>query len=273
VAAASRSLAGAAAALPAAARWPSLFLIGAPVSGSETVASCLAQHPQAFVPRVAEPHLFSGIERSNRMPAVVSGEPEYLDLYAAANGATWLVDASSSYLWAPDSANRIAKSSPHARIVLCLRDPIDRAWAHWQREAAAGRERRGFLRSVRDEMARPGELGRDSVYITASRYAVGVERYLALFGPDRVHVVFHEMLVADPRGTMRDLFTWLGIEEAMAALLRLDLDMDRPDPGPALEPVIRALLADYYLPDVARLTQLLGVVPPWTVQALERLPE
>jgi hypothetical protein len=253
-------------------RWPNLFLVGAPLAGSESLCHALAQHPQVWVPRVSEPHFFAGIRPAGRMDRPhewVSDQQQYLALFAADRAVAHRVDASTSYLWSAQAPGRIHAAVPDARVVLCLRDPIERAIAHWQREQARGVERRGFLRSVRDEMAGGGEPRRGSVYLTASRYADGVERFLGLFGRDRVELVFYEMLVADPLGTVRDLFRWLGIEEAVAALLKPQPEQDRHASLADLDPVIRRLLAEFYAPDVARLSGLLGVIPPWSVQALE----
>jgi hypothetical protein len=77
------------------------------------------------------------------------------------------------------------------------------------------------------------------------------------------------MLAADPLGTVHDLFGWLGVEAAVAALLKLEPIRSDRGAQPALDPVIRRLLTEYYAADVARLSELLGVIPPWSVQALE----
>ncbi len=193
-------------------------------------------------------------------------------------------EASTSYLTAPDAPDRIAAVAPDARIAILLRDPVERAWAHHRSDRAAGDERRGFLRAIRDELQRPARWGVEPVYLGAGHYADGLGRYLDRFGPDRVWVRFTEWVDPSPTRAARDLLEWLGRDpgpltdppaaSAVPTPARrrgswLDALRGRSSAYPALEPTmdetIRRLLEDAFAPDVARVRDLLGVIPPWSV--------
>jgi hypothetical protein len=273
-------------------RWPDLYVVGAANAGTTSLWWYLDQHPDVFMSAVKEPHFFARIRPSARLArfsSVVREESAYHALFAGVGGARVMGEASTSSLWAPEAAGRIHEVAPGARIVILLRDPVERAWAHHRADAAEGFERRGFLRSVRDEMARPGTWGVDSVYVTAGFYAEAVARYLGLFGRDQVQVLFFETFIVDPRGSMRDLFAWLDVEPAVADTLKLEPGPvhKRPRQGvsrrireaferrlrvrqlgsatdePVMDGTVRGLLRNLYAPDVERLAELLGIVPPW----------
>jgi hypothetical protein len=271
--------------MTAPARWPDLFIAGAAAAGTREVARRLAAHPDVFLATPEEPHFFSAIQPAGRLAAsmpVVRAEADYLRLFAGAGDARVVAEASTSYLWSPEAPARIHAVAPDARILLLLRDPIERAWSHHAAASAGGLERRGFLRVVRDETDRAGVWGQGTVYLGAGRYADGVERILRLFGPDRVAVHFWETFSVDPRGTTRDLFTWLDLDPARAVETPPSLPPTpagplrrwaralagarmRPTDPPSMDPTIRRLLEHLYAPDVTRLSELLGIIPPWSV--------
>lgn len=233
---------------------------------------------------------------------VVSRQADYLALFASAGGANVVGESSTSYLWSPGAAARIHEVAPDAHVVILLRDPVERAWSHYWNDVAEGFERRGFLRAVRDEMIRPGVWGVDSVYLSAGFYADAVARYFELFGRERVHVSFFETFIADPRATIRDLFAWLGVDPGVADRVELEpqnafkrprnevtrrvlesIELRRrvrmvvpqrfhpvlrdllvtPGQRPVMDDTVRALLRDLYASDVDRLSDLLGIIPPW----------
>lgn len=273
--------------------WPDLFLAGAAVAGIADLRSRLLRHPDVFLATPDEPHFFSGIRPSRRfaraMP-VVADESAYLALFAGDEAVAARVrgEASTSYLWSADAPDRIAAAVPEARIVLLLRDPIERAWAHHRQDLADRSERRGFLRAVRDELRRPGTWGHDQVYLGAGFYADGLDRFLDRFGRGRVWVDFHETFRADPDALTRELLTWLGLDPDHLASAPRPSAATRPAPRPAtaagrwldalrgrsstvppdepvMDEVIRRMLEDVYAADVARVTERLGVIPPWTL--------
>jgi len=276
----------------AGARWPDLFLVGAAHAGTSLLRGHLCRHPALFMAEPEEPHFFSDVRparRFERAMPVVHDEATYLALFAAARPDQLLGEASTSYLWSPDAPGRIAAATPGACIVILLRDPIARAWAHHRHDAAEGLERRGFLRAIRDELSRPARWGVEPVYLGAGFYADALDRYLAAFGPGRVLVRFAESVVADPRPAARELLTWLGLDPEglpdgpppaptppapasktvrglLAGLRRRDQTVVAPpDARSVMDDTIRRLLEEVYASDVARVSERLGVIPPWSI--------
>lgn len=268
-------------------RWPDLLLVGAAHAGTSALRSALGRHPDIRFAEPEQPHFFSGVQPSRRFARhipVVADERAYRALFADVPPDAVAAEASTSYLWSAEAPERIRSANPAARIVILLRDPVERAWAHHRADQVVDAERRGFLRAIRDELSRPGRWGHDQVYLGAGFYADALERYLGLFGRERVWVGFHELLGADARSAARDVVTWLGRDAdrlltpppALADTARrpgrgswLAALRGRSSAYPALEPAmddpIRRLLAEVYRPDVTRVSELLGIVPPWSI--------
>jgi Sulfotransferase family len=191
--------------------WPNLFVVGAARSGTTSLWRYLGEHPDVFMTYFKEPHFFSR-HRPGPFP-VVHDEDAYLRLFARAR-APLRGEASPSYLWSEHAAARIKDVSPDAKIVISLRDPVERSYSVYWNRFRTGRERRGFEAAVAAELE-PGFPRKRSEYLWHLRYAEPVARYLRLFRTN-VRVLVFEELVQDVRGHLAALFEFLGVDPGPA---------------------------------------------------------
>jgi hypothetical protein len=164
--------------------------------------------------QVKEPHYFSPLYRLNPFANVstpaVTGTREYLELFAHAKEPV-RGEASVSYLGDPTSPPAIKRVSPEAKIVVILRDPVERTYSHYWNGVRYGREKRTFLLAVTQALAGVPETNGDS-YVDASIYSAALERYFDVFGDENVFVMFFEDMVRDAVREMRRLFCFLGVD-------------------------------------------------------------
>lgn len=192
-------------------RGPDFFLVGAAKSGTSSLANYLAQHPSVFMTEPKEPHFFGELAR----PPVreVKGMSEYLGLFRGAPEGAKAGEASTSYLYSPEAAREIQAFRPDAKILVILRDPVDRAYSQYWNQVREGVEPLGFEEALRAEPERIARGWRYGFhYVEAGRYAGQVARYLELFGPQNVNVHLFEDLKEDADGVSRDVFSFLGVD-------------------------------------------------------------
>jgi hypothetical protein len=169
-----------------------------------------------------------------------------------------LVAKCAGLMYVPDAPDRLRQVSPDARVVVVLREPVARAYsAYWfcrrvGRESAATFERALRAEDERRRRGTPGDHLCD--YVGRGRYAHQVERLWAVFGPERVHVVLFEDLVADPVGTTSTVLDWAGLPRVRA--------------GAAMDTEARNVAAR---PRSARLSRTLHRPPPAVRRAVTRL--
>jgi hypothetical protein len=289
-------------------RWPNLFIVGAAKAGTTSLYSELARHPAIYMSPMKEPHFFSRIEPAPELEGFfprVRNEAEYLALFAGATAEEVLGEASTSYLWDRHAAERIKDVVPEARILIMLRDPVDRAYSQYWNDVREGFERRPFMEALVDEQrSGPGRWGVSSLYIDCGRYAEQVARYLDRFG-DQVRVLLFEDFARDQPGTVAEVHSFLGVEPPTTAPtlgrmnptslprnrlsravlasggLRKVIQATVPRPvrsrlreallreanPPPMEPAARKLLNEVFGPEVARLAELLGRSLPWESQS------
>lgn len=218
---------------------PNLFVVGAAKAGTTALWRHLDAHPDVFMSKVKEPHHFS---RAGLRPGqgAVKDPAAYVRLFAEGAARRYRGEASPSYLWDPDTPSKIARAAPDARIVVSLRDPVERAWSGYVMLVTIGCEPRTFPEAVEEELAgRVAVDARPPPYLARGRYAEQLERYLDVFG-DALALIWFEEFTRDVRGTMVHLYDWLELDPGVA------LQLPSAPIVPHLEPrngLARAILA------------------------------
>ncbi len=201
-------------------RVPDFFIVGAPKCGTTSLFEYLREHPRVFLPP-KEVHFFG----SDLHPADhVREESDYVRLFASAPTATRVGEASVWYLYSRHAAREIKRFSPHARIVISLRDPVDMIHSLHSHLLYAGIEDiPDFERVIHAEMAagRLLPLWNGVRYLAAATYSGQVERYLDVFGPDMVKIILFDDLRRDPSGVYREICQFLDIDASHEPVLRI----------------------------------------------------
>lgn len=207
--------------------WPNFFIVGGVKCGTTTLYEHLKQHPQVFLPDMKEPSYFMDSvpppsdfrKREDR-----AGDREgYLALYSHAEAFRAIGDASPYYLWDNGAAERIHKSCPEARIIVILRDPVQRAYSQYLKDPISGFDTKlGFYDTIRNDQQDPNRnWWRPGLYVELGLYHEQVKRYIEIFGRDRVLVVLVEDLKNNPMAFYSRIASHLGIEHAPFANINL----------------------------------------------------
>src|SRR3990170_8700279 len=154
---------------------PNFLIIGAHKSGTTSLYQYLRQHPQVFMPQLIEPSFFS-YEGQNLQhnPSirrhVITRFEDYVALFQEARGEIAIGEASPMYLKCPQSAVRIKHYIPDARLIVILRNPVDRAYSHFQMELRNGTVNNpDFTQAIQEMVSHPdGTVGQR--YIHDGRY-------------------------------------------------------------------------------------------------------
>ena len=197
---------------------PDFFIVGAFKSGTTALYHYLGQHPQVFMPFHKEP-LFFGDDLTRRYGRM--SEADYLALFRDARPGQRVGEASAWYLYSTSAAREIAAFSPDARIIAMVRNPVDVMYAEHSQlifnveedllDFAEALEAEQFRR--RGERMPPGPLRPETLFYRHSvRFAEQLQRYLDVFGPERVHVVVFDDFRDDTAGAYRGVLEFLGVD-------------------------------------------------------------
>ena len=128
---------------------PSFLVIGAQKCATSSLCDMLGRHPDVFTPDPREPNFFSHADVWRQ------GWDWYESLFAGAEGVKAIGEGSTAYTMQaryPETAPRIARHLPEARLIYIVRDPLERMVSHWMHMRARGnREKLPFNEAVRND--------------------------------------------------------------------------------------------------------------------------
>lgn len=204
-------------------RRPDFLGVGAPKCGTTALHQSLRQHPALFVPALKEPHFFAtDVPIRRHLP-----EADYLELFTGASADQLAGEISVWYLYSRRSAAAIRDWCGPIKILAMLRDPVEAmASLHAQYLFNGDENIESFSLALRAESVRaqggpspPGAwVGPQCLcYRRVFSYAEQIERYLRVFGEERVHVTLFEDFVADPGRSVAAIHRFLGVEPRLVA--------------------------------------------------------
>lgn len=210
---------------------PNFFVIGAAKTGTSSLYSYLAQHPQIFMSRIKEPEYFFADSRpgSGRGPGDLQHSPprctweQYLALFDCVSSQIAIGESSTSYLRGGEkTAVQIHSVAPNARLIAILRQPADRAYSnyiHLRREGSEPFD--SFPEALLEEEVRRAQ-GWAPIwsYRHDGFYHDNLEAFYRHFGADRIKVFLYDDW-KDPASMMKDAFVHLGVDSSFAPKLTL----------------------------------------------------
>jgi hypothetical protein len=202
---------------------PNFVIIGAARSGTTSLYRYLAQHPDVFTSPVKETNYFAWeVERPSEISPPASDQmypirspAAYQALFDGASGQRAVGEASPRYLHVPGVPERLTGELPDVRLVAILREPARRAYADYMVRRRKGIEGRSFEALVEAEAPRMHDppLPGSRPILHHGLYHAHLRRWLAAVPRDRLLVLLHDDLAADPGDLFTRLSRFLGIAE------------------------------------------------------------
>jgi len=240
---------------------PDFFIVGAQKSGTTSLAVWLGQIPGFRIARMAVPYKNwerREIQFFNNPRVRIRGLRWYSSRFEPdlING-----DKTAEYFNRRTALREMRRYAPDARIVLMLRNPVDRAYSayqHYCRKFPRSRTwdwllpKESFEENLRAELLTSFQLG----FLARGRYSVYLEDLFRLYPPERVKIVIFERFIAHPEAETAAIVEFLG-----GSPLRDELDYTPANVGEygsRMDPETRRTLKEYYQPFNEELFRILG---------------
>jgi hypothetical protein len=255
---------------------PNFLVIGAQKAGTTALHGYLRQHPAVFMPGWKELHYFS-----LKYPL---GERWYLSHFPLATSAVATRvrhgaplaagEATPAYLFDPRSPGRVHAFDPGMKLVVVLRDPVERAYSHYWMEVETRDEARSFEDALAWEQAEVWpELDRWAAdpeyvsplplfgrsYVARGFYCDHLQRWLALFPRDQLIALTSDELLESPARVLSDVERFLEVPDWQPA----SYPPENIREYPPMSPETRDRLRTVFEPHDRRLEELLDLELPW----------
>ena len=267
--------------------WPNFFIVGAARAGTTSLYHYLKANPSVYMSPFKEPSYFSDYRGYDK--------DKYLKLFDGVTDETAIGEATPAYLADPTTPGRIHDTIHNARIIMILRDPVERMFSEWFMNVNYWFHETLPLGELLESTTKIGKMRR---YIRSGLYTEQVQRYLDAFGASQVKIIIFEEFIRDPKQIVDDTLQFLGVIPAgfqlgvytahnsssdrsfpknklARRLLRSRKTrwlarsrlvrplLEKEVPKPKLEPIHRKRLEDLYREDARKLSQILKRPLPW----------
>jgi len=201
---------------------PTFVVIGAPKSGTTSLYFYLRQHPDIYLPKTKELHYFSfpDLGMSSSGPgdaAVLSGLcqtwEQYTEQYTNVSNQSAIGDISPSYLYYSSSARKIFETLGSVKIIVIVRNPVDKAYSQYMHMVREGLETLSFSDAIAAESGRReqgwGDIWR---YAESSLYADRLNEFITVFGKENVKIILFDDFIKDTSSILTDLLRYIGVD-------------------------------------------------------------
>lgn len=233
------------------------IVAGVQKAGTTALYDYLIDDPALALSKIKEVHFFDD-------ESVDWSAPDYAPYHGQfeRDGPPIRGEATPIYLYWPNALERIAAYNPDIRLIVMLRDPVERAWSHWRMEYSRGVETHPFSWCIREGRQRllaatPWGVHREFSYVERGFYGEQIQRLFAIFSREQVLILTADSLRADPGCVLGQVADFLGAPRRGAVKHR-EVHVGR-EVGAELEADDAAYLRDLYARDMGRLKELTGV--------------
>lgn len=254
---------------------PSFFIVGTQKGGTTSLYNYLVEHPCVLAAKKKEIHYFSdnyakgAAWYKQHFPSVV----KQLKAFIKNKKIIITGEATPFYLFHPHAPERIWRAFPDAKIILMLRNPIDRAYSHYRYHIKLGEETLTFEEAIAAEPERlEGEYEKmltdenyNSVnykiysYLKRGIYVDQLERWLAFFPKEQILVIKSEDFFSDPAASHREAQSFLSLQPIPLISYR----KFNEGKASSINPHTRKELVKYFDPYNNRLYEMIGKEYNW----------
>jgi hypothetical protein len=249
---------------------PDFVIIGAQKAGTTSLFRYLVEHPEVIGPAEKEVHFFDGrYERGMRWYRSRFPLRAALERRARDGRRKLTFEASPYYLAHPFVAARMHEHLPDVKLVVLLRDPVERAWSHYRDNVSRGTESEPFLEALRAEAERlapglaniargidPGPEYRNYGYVERGKYADQLEGWFAVYPREQFLIVESGDLFEDSAATYTRVLRFVGLD-LPSRMPAFDVFNATPDAG--LDDDARELLEAAFARPNRALASLVGI--------------
>lgn len=201
---------------------PNFLIIGAPKAGTTALYHYLKEHPQIYMSPVKEPKFFAleGKQIDFRGPGdlkkdYVTDIEAYSALFNNVSQEVAIGEASPGYLHSTEAPERIRHYIPDAKLIVIIRDPVERAYSHFLSLVRQDLEPlTDFMQAMEAEEERIlNKWSPRWLYKQRGFYYDQLKRYFDLFDRNQIRVYIHKDFKNNSVGVLQDIFQFLDVDD------------------------------------------------------------
>ncbi len=193
-------------------KWPNFFIVGAAKAGTTSLHAYLNDIPGIYMSSTKEPKYFTVSDNFHYNIPPIRDKKKYLNLFAKAKEEKIIGEASPQYLRDPQTPKFIHQIVPQAKILISLRDPVERLYSSYLMRIRNVRKKTTFREEIDLVFNKKTDKKYDYLKMGAGLYSEYVKRYLKIFGNKQVKIIIFEEFIKNTKETINDILKFLDIK-------------------------------------------------------------
>ena len=256
---------------------PNFVLIGTSKSGTSSLAAYLSEQPDFYPPLIKEAHYFDDLHRFRFLSYRAFFPTIFRKLWCRVRGRPFVTgEFTPSYYFIPSAPARLADAlGTDTKLILMLRDPIERAYSGYRSTVRHGLESRSFeqairadiefgpveMQKMRDDPDYRSEKVATHGYLTRGHYAQYLKLWSTVFPRENIMVVLFDDFTRDTKAVIAEVCAFIGLDDPG------EMDFPIHNPGISLAKDMDAAtyinLVSYFEPLNQELSVYLDRALPW----------
>jgi len=194
-------------------RWPNFFILGSK-AGSTSLYEYLKDIPGIYMSPVKEPGYFRPALLPPNAPKRkrIQNKNEYLKLFEDVKNEKVVGEATPGYLNFPEVAKWIHKIVPTAKILISLRDPVERLFSSYLMQHRSGHFKLSISEDLENIFKKTEKTDWSRFWVDTGLYFEKVQTYFDIFGSKQVKIIIFEEWVKKPQNTIQEILDFLEID-------------------------------------------------------------
>ena len=182
---------------------PNFFIVGAARAATSSLWFYLSEHPEIFMSPNKEAQFFGFFDTDRKHKAKYKTLEEYSRLFDGVTNEKVIGEATPTYLALPESAHSIRKHCPNAKILISLRNPIDRMFSYYEMSLSKGRDK---------NISFEDWIQSNKFWLESSHYADNLNRYFRLFDREKIKIILYDDIANKTEDILGEIHRFLGVE-------------------------------------------------------------
>lgn len=195
-------------------RRPNFLVLGGQRCGTTWLFRCMEEHPEILLPKQKDLAFF------DKNPD--KGIQWYLDQFSSVQNEKAIGEISPEYISSDDCPKLIKEYFPDIRLVLSMRNPVERMFSEYSMRKRCGREYKEFAQAVSEDYS----------YVTKGLYFRHISRYLEFFPREAMCLVKYDDICSSPLEQLKKIFSFLDVDTGFVpGYLNRRCNMNYGQPG------------------------------------------
>jgi len=262
---------------------PQFYILGAPKCGTTALYELLRQHPNfvsSFL-EIKELSYLQEVPNFNPFPFIIhkvfgrySGINSYRKFFPLKSkmasirkrtGASAVSgDCTPVYMYCPIAAKRVKALTPEARLIIMIRNPVDRSYSEYSMFREKKVEQRTFEQAIEDELQQvPLSHFIRETYIRRSIYEPYIKMYYDLFDKKQIMVIRSEDFFSNTEKVVEEVLEFIGLPQDTFSVNYSTTPRNEGSGGVPMNEETKTFLKNYFQPHNKELFNLLGADLNW----------